>query len=67
MQEPFSKHSLTKYIVFSYFPTVDLFHKISLLSKGIRNKLPSSGLLNQTKILVVKKVPKDLYHLNYAL
>ena len=42
-------------MVFSFYSGSDLLHVISRLSKKIRAELPESGLLNQNKVLRVKK------------
>ena len=49
-----------KFITFSYLPGCDLFHKIAVTCKSIRNLLPKSGLLDQVKIVTVK-TPKRYY------
>lgn len=57
-------------MVFSYFNGSDIFHVFSLLNKSIRDELPTSGLLDQEKILRVKLQPahKELMnHIAYGL
>ena len=65
--EPFKRHPFLKYSVFSFLDSADLFNKIALLSTAVRTQLPTSGLVNQQKILKVNKLPKDLSNLQYAL
>jgi hypothetical protein len=36
-------------------PGCDLFHKIALTSKSIRKQLPTSGLLDQVKVITIKE------------
>ena len=45
---------------FSYLPGCDLFHKVALTSKSIRQKLPKSGLLDQIRVITVK-LPTNNY------
>lgn len=45
-------------LTFSYLPGCDLFHKIALTSKSIRQLMPNSGLLDQV-IVISLKTPKD--------
>ena len=60
-------------MIFSYVPGCDLFHKIALTCKSIRQKLPNSGLLDQIRVITVKLIfdEDSLYFnknsFNYAL
>lgn len=51
-----NKTSKVKLIVFSFLPGCTLFHKIALLDRGYREKLLHWGLLDQEKILTVKRL-----------
>jgi hypothetical protein len=42
-------------LTFSFLPGYDLFHKIALTSKSIREQLPKSGLLDQVKVITIKE------------
>ena len=44
-----------KLLTFSYLAGCDLFHKIALTCKSLRKLLPNSGLLDQIKIITIKK------------
>jgi hypothetical protein len=41
-------------LTFSYFTGWDLFHKIALTSKQVREMLRNSGLLNQDKVITAR-------------
>ena len=45
---------LVKFVVFSYLSGCEIFHRIALTSKRIRDQLPDSGLLNQIKVITIK-------------
>ena len=45
---------LLKFVIFSFLPGCDLFHKCALISSKVREKLPGSGLLNQLKVITLK-------------
>jgi len=59
--------------MFSYLAGCDLFHKIALTCKDIRQRLPNSGLLDQMRVITVKFTldEESLYFnknsFNYAL
>ena len=48
---PFAVNKYLKLVVFNYLSASCLLHKISLLNKSIRSQLPTSGLIDKTKIL----------------
>ena len=60
-------------VTFAYLPGCDLFHKIALLNKFFRRELPSSGLLDQIRVIKIKAPSSDdptdlpLDSLKYAL
>jgi hypothetical protein len=63
--EAFPLHRML--IIFSYLSGADLYHKVSLLNKGIRHSLPKAGLMDQVKLLSYKEAPKSYSYLKYAL
>ena len=48
-------------LIFNYFPGWDLFHKVSVLSRSLREDLPRSGLLEQWKVITVKDNLPNLF------
>ena len=56
MQSTFPLDSLLMYYVFSFLEGDDLFHRISILNKKIRETLPKAGLLTQIKIVTCKEL-----------
>jgi hypothetical protein len=48
-------------LILSYLAGWDLFHKISLLSKSMRDDLPKSGLLEQFKVITIKQSLPNSY------
>jgi len=57
--ENFTKNDYFRFLVFSYLSGCDLFHKIALLNKSYREKLPSAGLLDQIISITIKKSYSD--------
>ncbi len=62
----FISHTNLRLVVFSYLTGADLYHKIALLDKSYRKTLPISGLLDQEKLLKLKKIPARKTNLMYA-
>ena len=48
-------------LTFSFLEGCDLFHKIALTSKSIRDQLSNSGILDQIKEITIK-LPSEMYH-----
>jgi len=57
---------LLRYYVFSFLPACDIFHRISVLNKNTRTKLPGAGLLTQQKVIALKSLHAHK-HLDIAL
>jgi len=55
---PESRH--LQILTFSYLTGCDLFHKIAVTNKAMRESLPNSGLLDQIKVITIK-APTDNY------
>ncbi len=62
---PVNSHSmpnLPMFLTFSYLTGCELFHKIAVTGKQVRDKLPDSGLLDQDKVITFKKFElSDVY------
>ncbi len=50
-----SMPNLLMFLTFSYLTGCELFHKIAVTGKQVRDKLPNSGLLDQDKVITFKK------------
>lgn len=48
-----------KLIVVSYLPGCDLFHKIAVTCKKWRHDLPSSGILDQFKVITINRLSEN--------
>jgi hypothetical protein len=57
--ENFPQTELPTLIVFSFLPGNILLHKIALLNKRTRAKLPNSAIIDQIKVVTVKEFQND--------
>ena len=51
-----------RFKTFSYLHGCDLFHKIAVTSRAIRDKLPDSGLLDQIRVITIKTLTTGWSH-----